>query len=340
MQQRTKNRICLLSAAVLLAGSLAAGTGRAFARPAVAGTTTILVKPDTGQSAQTLYLPDWVLPAQTAEQTEPTDQTDLTGETVEDTDSSAETPLPSRTVKITLPEGAIRTDAYLTAATGDDGTLTLTLTEAALALTEPTEAKVQVGSLTILVPLLLTERTDPGEKQELDAGTGQWLMMTGGAERIYFEDPVEIRYSTDLGATWTTLSGRTDGPTNGAALLLLDVTTTSGKIALSGATGTPSLQEAPNWTPFLLENVGKETELPLPDLGVEPTVTVERLTAEGWANEKTPPEVKVEGQKLTVRTPEDQPPTAGTYRLTVEWTLDKNVYKRSVDFFVSYAAGI
>lgn len=336
MQQRTKNRICLLSAAVLLAGSLAAGTGRAFARPAVAGTTTILVKPDTGQSAQTLYLPDWVLPAQTAEQTEPTD---LDGETVEDIDSSAETPLPSRTVKITLPEGAIRTDAYLTATAGD-GTLTLTLTEAALALTEPTEAKVQVGNLTILVPLLLTERTDPGEKQELDAGTGQWLMMTGGAERIYFEDSVEARYSTDLGATWMTLSGRTDGPTNGAALLLLDVTTTSGKIALSGATGTPSLQEAPNWTPFLLESVEKEAELPLPDLGVEPTVTVERLTAEGWAAEEKPPEVKVEGQKLTVRTPEDQPPTAGTYRLTVEWTLDKNVYKRSVDFFVSYAAGI
>ena len=339
MQQRTKNRICLLSAAVLLAGSLAAGTGRAFARPAVAGTTTILEKQDTGQSAQTLYLPDWVLPAQTAEQTEPTDQTDLTGETVEDIDSSAETPLPSRTVKITLPEGAIRTDAYLTAATGD-GTLTLTLTEAALALTEPTEAKVQVGNLTILVPLLLTERTDPGEKQELDAGTGQWLLMTGGAERIYFEDSVEIRYSTDLGATWMTLSGRTDGPTNGAALLLLDVTTTSGKIALSGATGTPSLQEAPNWTPFPLESVEQEEKLPLPDLGVEPTVTLQRLTAEGWANEKTPPEVKVEGQKLTVRMPEDQPPTAGTYRLTVEWTLDKNVYKRSVDFFVSYAAGI
>lgn len=339
MQQRTKNRICLLSAAVLLAGSLAAGTGRAFARPAVAGTTTILVKPDTGQSAQTLYLPDWVLPAQTAEQTEPTDQTDLTGETVEDIDSSAETPLPSRTVKITLPEGKIQTDAYLTATAGD-GTLTLTLTEAALALTEPTEAKVQVGNLTILVPLLLTERTDPGERQTLDAGTGQWLLMTGGAERIYFEDSVEIRYSTDLGATWMTLSGRTDGPTNGAALLLLDVTT-SGKIALSGATGTPSLQEAPNWTPFLLESVEKEAELPLPDLGVEPTVTLQRLTAaEGWANEKTPPEVKVEGQKLTVRTPEDQPPTAGTYRLTVEWTLDKNVYKRSVDFFVSYAAGI
>lgn len=338
MQQRTKNRICLLSAAVLLAGSLAAGTGRAFARPAVAGTTTILVKPDTGQSAQTLYLPDWVLPAQTAEQTEPTDQTDLTGETVEDIDSSAETPLPSRTVKITLPEGKIQTDAYLTATAGD-GTLTLTLTEAALALTEPTEAKVQVGNLTILVPLLLTERTDPGEKQELDAGTGQWLLMTGGAERIYFEDSVEIRYSTDLGATWMTLSGRADGPTEGAPLLLLDVTT-SGKIALSGATGTPSLQEAPHWTPFLLENVGKETELPLPDLGVEPTVTLQRLTAEGWAAEEKPPEVKVEGQKLTVRTPEDQPPTAGTYRLTVEWTLDKNVYKRSVDFFVSYAAGI
>lgn len=338
MQQRTKNRICLLSAAVLLAGSLAAGTGRAFARPAVAGTTTILVKPDTGQSAQTLYLPDWVLPAQTAEQTEPTDQTDLTGETVEDIDSSAETPLPSRTVKITLPEGKIQTDAYLTATAGD-GTLTLTLTEAALALTEPTEAKVQVGNLTILVPLLLTERTDPGERQTLDAGTGQWLLMTGGAERIYFEDSVEIRYSTDLGATWMTLSGRTDGPTNGAALLLLDVTT-SGKIALSGATGTPSLQEAPNWTPFLLESVEKEAELPLPDLGVEPTVTLQRLTAEGWANEKTPPEVKVEGQKLTVQMPEDQPPTAGTYRLTVEWTLDKNVYKRSVDFFVSYAAGI
>ena len=339
MQQRTKNRICLLSAAVLLAGSLAAGTGRAFARPAVAGTTTILVKPDTGQSAQTLYLPDWVLPAQTAEQTEPTDQTDLTGETVEDIDSSAETPLPSRTVKITLPEGKIQTDAYLTATAGD-GTLTLTLTEAALALTEPTEAKVQVGSLTILVPLLLADRPEPGERQTLDAGTGQWLLMTGGAERIYFEDSVEIRYSTDLGATWMTLSGRTDGPTNGAALLLLDVTTTSGKIALSGATGTPSLQEAPNWTPFLLESVEKEAELPLPDLGVEPTVTVERLTAEGWAAEEKPPEVKVEGQKLTVRTPEDQPPTAGTYRLTVEWTLDKNVYKRSVDFFVSYAAGI
>ena len=338
MQQRTKNRICLLSAAVLLAGSLAAGTGRAFARPAVAGTTTILVKPDTGQSAQTLYLPDWVLPAQTAEQTEPTDQTDLTGETVEDIDSSAETPLPSRTVKITLPEGKIQTDAYLTATAGD-GTLTLTLTEAALALTEPTEAKVQVGNLTILVPLLLADRPEPGEKQELDAGTGQWLLMTGGAERIYFEDSVEIRYSTDLGATWMTLSGRTDGPTEGAPLLLLDVTT-SGKIALSGATGTPSLQEAPNWTPFLLESVEKEAELPLPDLGVEPTVTLQRLTADGWANEKTPPEVKVEGQKLTVRTPEDQPPTAGTYRLTVEWTLDKNVYKRSVDFFVSYAAGI
>lgn len=338
MQQRTKNRICLLSAAVLLAGSLATGTGRAFARPAVAGTTTILVKPDTGQSAQTLYLPDWVLPAQTAEQTEPTDQTDLTGETVEDIDSSAETPLPSRTEHIALPEGDIQTDAYLTATAGD-GTLTLTLTEAALALTEPTEAKVQVGNLTILVPLLLTERTDPGEKQELDAGTGQWLLMTGGAERIYFEDSVEIRYSTDLGATWMTLSGRTDGPTEGAPLLLLDVTT-SGKIALSGATGTPSLQEAPNWTPFLLENVGKETELPLPDLGVEPTVTLQRLTAEDWANEKTPPEVKVEGQKLTVRTPEDQPPTAGTYRLTAAWTLGENVYKRSVDFFVSYAAGI
>lgn len=339
MQQRTKNRICLLSAAVLLAGSLAAGTGRAFARPAVAGTTTILVKPDTGQSAQTLYLPDWVLPAQTAEQTEPTDQTDLTGETVEDIDSSAETPLPSRTVKITLPEGKIQTDAYLTATAGD-GTLTLTLTEAALALTEPTEAKVQVGSLTILVPLLLADRPEPGERQTLDAGTGQWLLMTGGAERIYFEDPVGIRYSTDLGATWMTLSGRTDGPTNGAALLLLDVTTTSGKIALSGATGTPSLQEAPNWTPFLLESVEQEAELPLPNLGVEPTVTLQRLTAEGWAAEEKPPEVKVEGQKLTVRTPEDQPPTAGTYRLTVEWTLDKNVYKRSVDFFVSYAAGI
>ena len=339
MQQRTKNRICLLSAAVLLAGSLAAGTGRAFARPAVAGTTTILVKPDTGQSAQTLYLPDWVLPAQTAEQTEPTDQTDLTGETVEDIDSSAETPLPSRTVKITLPEGKIQTDAYLTATAGD-GTLTLTLTEAALALTEPTEAKVQVGNLTILVPLLLTERTDPGEKQELDAGTGQWLLMTGGAERIYFEDSVEIRYSTDLGATWMTLSGRTDGPTEGAPLLLLDVTT-SGKIALSGATGTPSLQEAPNWPPFLLESVEQEAELPLPNLGVEPTVTLQRLIAEeGWANEKTPPEVKVEGQKLTVRTPEDQPPTAGTYRLTAAWTLGENVYKRSVDFFVSYAAGI
>lgn len=339
MQQRTKNRICLLSAAVLLAGSLAAGTGRAFARPAVAGTTTILVKPDTGQSAQTLYLPDWVLPAQTAEQTEPTDQTDLTKDAAEATNPPEETPLPSRTVKITLPEGKIQTDAYLTATAGD-GTLTLTLTEAALALTEPTEAKVQVGSLTILVPLLLTDRTDPGEKQELDAGTGQWLLMTGGAERIYFEDSVEARYSTDLGATWMTLSGRTDGPTNGAALLLLDVTTTSGKIALSGATGTPSLQEAPNWTPFLLESVEKEAELPLPNLGVEPTVTLQRLTAEGWANEKTPPEVKVEGQKLTVRTPEDQPPTAGTYRLMVEWTLDKNVYKRSVDFFVSYAAGI
>ena len=305
----------------------------------MAGTTTILVKPDTGQPAQTLYLPDWVLPAQTAEQTEPTDQTDLTGETVEDIDSSAETPLPSRTAHIALPEGDIQTDAYLTATAGD-GTLTLTLTEAALALMEPTEAKVQVGSLTILVPLLLTERTGPGEKQELDAGTGQWLMMTGGAERIYFEDSVEARYSTDLGATWMTLSGRADGPTEGAPLLLLDVTT-SGKIALSGATGTPSLQEAPHWTPFLLENVGKETELPLPNLGVKPTVTLQRLTAaEGWANEKTPPEVKVEGQKLTVRTPEDQPPTAGTYRLTVEWTLDKNVYKRSVDFFVSYAAGI
>ena len=339
MQQRTKNRICLLSAAVLLAGSLAAGTGRAFARPAVAGTTTILVKPDTGQSALVLYLPDWVLPAQTAEQTEPTDQTDLTGETVEDIDSSAETPLPSRTVKITLPEGKIQTDAYLTATAGD-GTLTLTLTEAALALTEPTEAKVQVGSLTILVPLLLADRPEPGERQTLDAGTGQWLLMTGGAERIYFEDSVEIRYSTDLGATWTTLSGRTDGPTNGAALLLLDVTTTSGKIALSGATGTPSLQEAPNWTPFLLESVEQEAELPLPNLGVEPTVTLQRLTAEGWANEKTPPEVKVEGQKLTVRTPEDQPPTAGTYRLTAAWTLGENVYKRSVDFFVSYAAGI
>lgn len=335
MQQRTKNRICLLSAAVLLAGSLAAGTGRAFARPAVAGTTTILVKPDTGQSAQTLYLPDWVLPAQTAEQTEPTD---LTGETMEDIDSSAETPLPSRTVKITLPEGKIQTDAYLTATAGD-GTLTLTLTEAALALTEPTEAKVQVGSLTILVPLLLADRPEPGERQTLDAGTGQWLMMTGGAERIYFEDPVGIRYSTDLGATWTTLSGRTDGPTEGAPLLLLDVTT-SGKIALSGATGTPSLQEAPNWTPFLLENVEKMAELPLPDLGVEPTVTVERLTAEGWAAEEKPPEVKVEGQTLTVRTPEDQPPTAGTYRLTAAWTLGENVYKRSVDFFVSYAAGI
>ena len=338
MQQRTKNRICLLSAAVLLAGSLAAGTGRAFARPAVAGTTTILVKSDTGQSAQTLYLPDWVLPAQTAEQTEPTDQTDLAGETMEDIDSSVETPLPSRTVKITLPEGAIRTDAYLTAIAGD-GTLTLTLTEAALALTEPTEAKVQVGSLTILVPLLLADRPEPGERQTLDAGTGQWLMMTGGAERIYFEDSVGIRYSTDLGATWTTLSGRTDGPTEGAPLLLLDVTT-SGKIALSGATGTPSLQAAPNWTPFLLENVEQTAELPLPDLGVEPTVTVERLTAESWANEKTPPEVKVEGQTLTVRMPEDQPPTAGTYRLTAAWTLGENVYKRSVDFFVSYAAGI
>lgn len=336
MQQRTKNRICLLSAAVLLAGSLAAGTGRAFARPAVAGTTTILEKQDTGQSAQTLYLSDWVLPARTAEQTA---QIELTEENADADEPAAETPLPSRTVKITLPEGAIQTDAYLTAATGD-GTLTLTLTEAALARTEPTEAKVQVGNLTILVPLLLTERTDPGEKQELDAGTGQWLLMTGGAERIYFEDPVEARYSTDLGATWMTLSGRTDGPTNGAALLLLDVTTTSGKIALSGATGTPSLQEAPHWTPFLLESVEKEAELPLPDLGVEPTVTLQRLTAESWANEKTPPEVKVEGQKLTVRTPEDQPPTAGTYRLTVEWTLDKNVYKRSVDFFVSYAAGI
>ena len=339
MQQRTKNRICLLSAAVLLAGSLAAGTGRAFARPAVAGTTTILVKPDTGQPTQALYMRDWVLPAQTAEQTEPTDQTDLTGETVEDIDSSAETPLPSRTETIALPEGDIQTDAYLTATAGD-GTLTLTLTEAALALTEPTEAKVQVGSLTILVPLLLTERTDPGEKQELDVGTGQWLLMTGGAEQIYFEDSVEARYSTDLGATWTTLSGRTDGPTEGAALLLLDVTTTSGKIALSGATGTPSLQEAPHWTPFLLGNVEQTAELPLPDLGVKPAVTVERLTAEGWAAEEKPPEVKVEGQKLTVRTPEDQPPTAGTYRLTVEWTLDKNVYKRSVDFFVSYAAGI
>lgn len=313
------------------------GTG--LCRPAVAGTTTILVKPDTGQSAQTLYLPDWVLPAQTAEQTEPTDQTDLTKDAAEATDPPEGTPLPSRTENIALPEGKIQTDAYLTAATGD-GSLTLTLTEAALALTEPTEAKVQVGNLTILVPLLLTERTDPGEKQELDAGTGQWLLMTGGAERIYFEDPVGIRYSTDLGATWMTLSGRTDGPTNGAALLLLDVTTTSGKIALSGATGTPSLQEAPNWTPFLLESVEQEAELPLPNLGVEPTVTLQRLTAEGWANEKTPPEVKVEGQKLTVRTPEDQPPTAGTYRLTVEWTLDKNVYKRSVDFFVSYAAGI
>ena len=335
MQQRTKNRICLLSAAVLLAGSLAAGTGRAFARPAVAGTTTILVKPDTGQSAQTLYLPDWVLPAQTAEQTEPTD---LTGETMEDIDSSAETPLPSRTVKITLPEGKIQTDAYLTATAGD-GTLTLTLTEAALALTEPTEAKVQVGSLTILVPLLLADRPEPGERQTLDAGTGQWLMMTGGAERIYFEDPVGIRYSTDLGATWTTLSGRTDGPTEGAPLLLLDVTT-SGKIALSGTTGTPSLQAAPNWTPFLLENVEQTAELPLPDLGVEPTVTVERLTAESWAAEEKPPEVKVEGQTLTVRTPEDQPPTAGTYRLTAAWTLGENVYKRSVDFFVSYAAGI
>ena len=338
MQQRTKNRICLLSAAVLLAGSLAAGTGQAFARPAVAGTTTILVKPDTGQSAQVLYLRDWVLPAQTAEQTEPTDQTDLTGETVEDIDSSAETPLPSRTVKITLPEGKIQTDAYLTATAGD-GTLTLTLTEAALALTEPTEAKVQVGNLTILVPLLLADRPEPGERQTLDAGTGQWLLMTGGAERIYFEDSVEIRYSTDLGATWMTLSGRTDGPTNGAALLLLDVTT-SGKITLSGATGTPSLQEAPNWTPFLLESVEKEAELPLPNLGVEPAVTVERLTAEGWAAEEKPPEVKVEGQKLTVRTPEDQPPTAGTYRLTAAWTLGENVYKRSVDFFVSYAAGI
>ena len=339
MQQRTKNRICLLSAAVLLAGSLAAGTGRAFARPAVAGTTTILVKPDIGQSAQTLYLPDWVLPAQTAEQTEPTDQTDLTGETVEDIDSSAETPLLSRTEHIALPEGDIQTDAYLTATAGD-GTLTLTLTEAALALTEPTEAKVQVGNLTILVPLLLADRPEPGERQTLDAGTGQWLMMTGGAERIYFEDSVEIRYSTDLGATWMTLSGRTDGPTNGAALLLLDVTTTSGKIALSGATGTPSLQEAPNWTPFLLESVEQEAELPLPDLGVEPAVTLQRLTAEDWANEKTPPEVKVEGQTLTVRTPEDQPPTAGTYRLTAAWTLGENVYKRSVDFFVSYAAGI
>lgn len=338
MQQRTKNRICLLSAAVLLAGSLAAGTGRAFARPAVAGTTTILVKPDTGQPAQVLYLRDWVLPAQTAAKTEPTDQTDLTKDAAEATDPPEGTPLPSRTENIALPEGKIQTDAYLTATTGD-GTLTLTLTEAALALTEPTEAKVQVGNLTILVPLLLTERTDPGEKQELDAGTGQWLLMTGGAERIYFEDPVEIRYSTDLGATWTTLSGRTDGPTEGAPLLLLDVTT-SGKIALSGATGTPSLQEAPHWTPFLLESVEQEAELPLPNLGVEPTVTLQRLTAEDWANEKTSPEVKVEGQTLTVRTPEDQPPTAGTYRLTVEWTLDKNVYKRSVDFFVSYAAGI
>ena len=338
MQQRTKNRICLLSAAVLLAGSLAAGTGRAFARPAVAGTTTILVKPDTGQPAQVLYLRDWGLPAQTAAKTEPTDQTALTKDAAEATDPPEETPLPSRTENITLPEGKIQTDAYLTATAGD-GTLTLTLTEAALALPEPTEAKVQVGNLTILVPLLLTDRTDPGEKQELDVGTGQWLMMTGGAERIYFEDSVEARYSTDLGATWTTLSGRTDGPTEGAPLLLLDVTT-SGKIALSGATGTPSLQEAPNWTPFLLESVEQEVELPLPDLGVEPTVTVERLTAEGWAAEEKPPEVKVEGQKLTVRTPEDQQPTAGTYRLTVEWTLDKNVYKRSVDFFVSYAAGI
>lgn len=339
MQQRTKNRICLLSAAVLLAGSLAAGTGRAFARPAVAGTTTILVKPDTGQPAQVLYLPDWVLPAQTAEQTEPTDQTDLTGETMEDIDSSEEMPLPSRTVTITLPEGAIRTDAYLTAATGDDGTLTLTLTKAALALTKPTEAKIQVGNLTILVPLLLTDRPESGERQTLDAGTGQLLLMSGGAERIYFEDPVEIRYSTDLGATWVTLSGRTDGPTNGAPLLLLDVTT-SGKIALSGATGTPSLQAAPNWTPFLLENVERTAELPLPDLGVEPTVTVERLTAEGWAEEEKPLEVEMEAGKLTVRMPEDQPPTAGTYRLTAEWTLDENVYKRSVDFFVSYAAGI
>ena len=100
------------------------------------------------------------------------------------------------------------------------------------------------------------------------------------------------------------------------------------------------MQEAPNWPPFLLKSVEQEEELPLPDLGVEPTVTLQRLTAEAWAAEEKPPEVKVEGQKLTVRTPEDQPPTAGTYRLTVEWTLDKNVYKRSVDFFVSYAAGI
>lgn len=338
MQQRTKNRICLLSAAVLLAGSLAAGTGRAFARPTVAGTTTILAKQDTGQPAQVLYLRDWVLPAQTAAQTEPTDQTDPTEASTEATAPPEETPLPSRKETIALPEGDIQTDAYLTAAIDDD-TLTLTLTEAALALTEPTEARIQVGDLTILVSLLLTDRSEAGEKQELDIGTGQWLIMTGGAERIYFEDSVEARYSTDLGATWITLSGRTDGPTNGAALLLLDVTA-AGKIALSGATETPSLQAAPNWTPFLLENVEQEAELPLPDLGVGPTVTLQRLTAEGWAAEKTPPEVKVDGRKLTVRTPEDQPPTAGTYRLTVEWTLSENVYKRSVDFFVSYAAGI
>ena len=56
-------------------------------------------------------------------------------------------------------------------------------------------------------------------------------------------------------------------------------------MARSGATGTPSLQEAPHWTPFLLESVEKEAELPLPDLGVEPTVTLQRLTAESWANE-------------------------------------------------------
>lgn len=372
MQQRVKNVICLLSAAVLLALSLWASFGEAHARYRVTQALPWVFRQPPAQTTdssdllvaggQTVVLQDWQLQTGTGEGAAPVSDMRTVSFTVSDKAAVGD-------------EFAVVPDAYLqTEFTVVDGlcTLTLTPTEAAYALSQPTASTIRVSWRTLSA--VLTVRLCVGEEAQIVSGSAATVAASALDERLAMivsgqpsdcvfqiyagsgEQISGLRCSIDGGHSWTMLYDTQifafTPPQDWNGLLLLDLSGTGlvgGSRDLtvrSGGTGSVSpIAALPDSqmdaVPFSL--AGEYTLLVNTNwLGCTFRYELQTLTQteEGlqWQTAEKAADLQVLPQdvKLALRLNGYQLP-AGHYRLVMTWVMEgKIMYRGNAEFFVNY----
>lgn len=369
MQQRVKNGICMLSAAVLLALSLSAAFGAAHARYRVTQALPWVFTAQTTNSSnllaaggQTVVLQDWQLKT-------------TTDEGVQDT----------RTVSFTVSDKAavkedlrVESDSNLLAdLTIADGvcTLTLTPTEAAYALTQSTVSTVNISWKELSAKL--TVKLCVEEEEQIVSGSDAKVMSSALANQLALivSQPSEyvfqiyassgesaepahgLRCSIDGGSTWTMLYDTQifafTPPEDWNGLLLLDLSGTElvgGSQDLTvrgGGTGSASTIAAlpdsqMETAPFFLTE--EPTQLPVNTNWLDCTFDYELQTltqTEGvlqWSAVGEPAGLQVLSQdaSLALSLNGHQLP-AGHYRLVMTWRMEERIiYQSKAEFFVNY----